>query len=132
MGKYIMTYSLEIQEKSEHIEVRVSGERIRGQEIEDALNMWKIVAKKCDETGISRVLVVSTVTGSLPIISAYEIATSTDKVNWNRKFRTAIVDLNEESRQINLFGETVVVNRGYFQVKVFDNQSEAVKWLLKS
>jgi len=127
-----MNYFVKIQEKPEYIDVRVSGERIRGQEVKNALDTWTMVAKKCDDAGISRVLVVSTLTGSLPTMSAYEIAASADKVNWNRKFRTAIVDLNEESRQINLFGETVAVNRGYYQVKVFDNESEAVKWLLES
>lgn len=65
-----MTYDIAIQEKPRYIEVRVSGKRIRDQETKDALDMWTMVAKKCDETGIFRVLVVSTLTGSLPTLSA--------------------------------------------------------------
>jgi len=127
-----MTYNIAIQEKQRYIEVKVSGERIRGQEAKDALDMWRVVAEKCNDTGMSRVLVIFSLTGTPPIISAYDVASSPEQVGWSRMFKTAIVDLNEESRQINLFGETVAVNRGFSQTKVFDNENKAVEWLLES
>jgi hypothetical protein len=128
-----MTYDIVIQEKQHYLEVRVSGTRIKSRETKDALDMWRVVAEKCNDTGMSHVLVILSLTGgSTSIMPAYDIASSAEQVGWRRKFKTAIVDLNEESRQVNLFGETVAVNRGFSQIKVFDDENKAVEWLQKS
>jgi hypothetical protein len=56
---------------------------------------------------------------------------SEEEFGWSRRFKLAIVDVNEDSRKDNLFTETVAVNRGY-NVKIFDNENDAKEWLLQS
>jgi hypothetical protein len=75
--------------------------------------------------GYSLILAIFKLSGRLPVMPAYEIASSPEEFGWSRKFKLAIVDVNNESRQDNLFAETVAVNRGY-NVKIFDNEKDAL------
>ena len=80
---------------------------------------------------MDRILVISRATGRIPTLEGYEVAGHSEEFGWSRDYKLALVDLNEESLQDNLFAETVAVNRG-FNVKVFDNVKEAEIWLLVS
>ena len=126
-----MSLEISIKEFQDYIRVEVSGARTSGKEKEDAVNLWRRVVDACSESGINRVLVVSSVTGRIPTLEAYEVAGHPEEFGWSRDYKLALVDLDEESRRDNIFAENVAVNRG-FQVKVFDNEQEAEIWLLVS
>jgi hypothetical protein len=124
-----MPYDFNIDVKQDHIRVEVIGHRSKGKEFEDAVRVWSQEADVCREKEINRVLAISKVTGQLPTIAAYDIAEPPGSFGWSQRFKFAYVDLNEESRNENVFSETVAINRGY-NVKLFDNEQDAKEWLL--
>ena len=126
-----MSLEISIQEFPEYIRVEVSGVRTSGKEKDDAIMLWRRVVEACRESGLARILVISNVTGRIPTLEAYEVAGHPEEFGWNREYKLALVDLDDESRQDNLFAENVAVNRG-FHVKVFDNEKEAEIWLVVS
>jgi hypothetical protein len=125
-----MPYDFTIHNKGDHIRAEISGKRIRNKEVEDMVRVLFHVTDFCRKEGISRILIISSLTGRIPAIAAYEIAQYTEKHGWNRSFKIADVDLNKESLEDSLFIETVAVNRGY-RFRVFDNEKDAESWLLE-
>ena len=124
-----MSLEISIQEFPDYLRVELSGARTSGREKEDAIDIWRQVIEACQTSGVNRILVISRVSGRIPTLDAYEVAGHPEKFGWSRDYKMALVDLDEESLQDNLFAETVAVNRG-FDVKVFDNEKEAEIWLL--
>lgn len=124
-----MALEVSIQECKDHIRVEVSGERTSGNEKEDAINLWTQVVEVCRKSEVKKILVISTLTGRVPAVKTYDIAGNPEAFGWSREYKLALVDLDENSRQHNLFAEDVAVNRG-FHVKVFDNEEDAKDWLL--
>jgi hypothetical protein len=127
-----MTYTLSTQEKQTYIRAEVSGERKRGQEAQDAFQVWLAIAELCRNKGISRALVIFNLSGELPIMAGYDIASSGLKMELLTSLtRVALVDNNEQSRENNRFAETVAANRGAGGgIKVFGDEKEALDWLL--
>ena len=64
-------------------------------------------------------------------MAGYNIVESSDKFNWNLRFRLAVVYPHKERFLDAHFVETVAVNRGCM-VKMFENEQEANFWLLGS
>lgn len=127
----IVAYKIDIQEQGDYLRATVSGERVEGQELDDAVGVWLQLAGLCHQKGHSRVLALVDLTGEIPPMVAYKLAESPDRFGWSRTFKAAVVDINEVSRNSNRFTETVAVNRGY-QVKIFSCEQEAIGWLLGS
>ena len=127
-----MSFNVSIEEKQDYIRVAVSGERIRGQVENDAIAVWSNVAEVCNKNGIFRVLAVLSLTGDLPTMAAYDVGTSLVKNDLMNKLKIAVADLNEKSRRTNLFLETVAVNRRGIsnRSRIFDNEKNAIEWLL--
>jgi len=125
-----MPYNVSIQEKQDYIRIEVTGERDRGHEAKDAIDLWTDIAAVCKTKGIFRVLAIYNLSGDLPTMAAYNVGTKLVENDTIRKMKVALVDLNERSRRTNLFTETVVANRSSSnQGKVFDNENEAIEWL---
>ena len=124
-----MPYELSIQEKENYIRVEVSGQRTPGHEVEDAITVWSRVAEVCNAKQMDRVLSIYNLTGRLPARAAHAIAYDPAKFGWSKRFKVALVDLNEESRQDMFFVEDVAVSSGY-RVRIFDAEQEAEAWLL--
>jgi hypothetical protein len=127
-----MAYNVSIQEKQGYIRVEVSGERASGQEAKDAVDLWGNLAEVCNRKGVFRVLAIYNLSGDLPTMAAYDAGVSLVKIDLMKKLKVALVDLNEKSRKINLFTETVAVNRSSYsdRGKVFDDENKAIEWLL--
>ena len=127
-----MSFNVSIEEKHDYIRVEVSGERIRGQVESDSIAVWSNVAEVCNKNGVFRVLAVLNLTGDLPTMAAYNVGSSLVNNDLMKKLKIAVVDLNEKSRRINLFLETVAVNRGGIGDRsgIFANEKNAIEWLL--
>ena len=125
-----MSYEVNIQEQQDHIRVEVSGERIPGHEEDDAIEVWSCVAKNCEAKKQDRILCIHSVTGRLPATAAHAIGFDPARFGWDRRFQLALVNVNEESRLDTLFLEDVAVSSGY-QMRVFDDEEEARKWLIE-
>lgn len=124
-----MPYQVHIKTQGDHIRALVSGTRAPGHEVEDSVHTWKQVANACRDTGIEKILAVFELEGRLSPIDAYDIVARTEEFGWSHAFKMAVVDLNKETLEDNLFAETVAVNRAY-EIMVFDNEAEATDWLL--
>lgn len=124
-------YQLTITEKSDYLLAEVSGERIPGQEAENALKFWGHIVELCKAKGFAKMLVITNLTGRLPASEAFKIGDSAFPLGWDRHFKVAYVDLNADSLEDNLFSETVAFNRG-INAKVFGNVKEAKSWLQKN
>jgi len=124
-----MPYEVRIREFEDYIKVEASGKRTPGNEEKDALSVWSRVAEVCRAKQIDRILGIYNITGRLPTPAAHAIAYNPARFGWSRRFKLALVDLNEESRQDVLYVEDVAVSSGY-KVRVFDNEQEAKAWLL--
>lgn len=124
-----MAYSIRISKTEKYIRADVSGNWNPGSELDDALNTWSAMAKYCKVQNTNRILSVWDVRGHLPTVAAYNLIGSLGKIGWEYRFRAAVVHLNENRLKDSLFVETVAINRG-FQVKMFDNEESALRWLL--
>lgn len=125
-----MPYKVLIEEKQDYIRVEVSGERTSGQEERDAKQVWSEVAAICTRSGKRKILAIFTLRGKLPTLAAFSLGENPEEFGLGRNFRIALIDLNEESREMNRFAETVAHNRGFSIAKVFDNEREGAEWLI--
>lgn len=124
-----MTYNAKFETLDDFVQVTVSGSRIQGQEVADAIGVWSQVADYCREAKIVKILAILQLEGRLPTMDAYEIVARAEEFGWSHSLRLALVDTNTESLEDNLFTETVAVNRAY-PIKVFDDIAAAKTWLL--
>jgi hypothetical protein len=124
-----MPYNFIIQKKENYIRIEMSGTRIRGKELEDLIPVFSKGVELSRIEGMNRILIISRLIGPVHTMEAFDLIEFAEKSGWGRNFRIANVDMNEESRQSHLFAETVAVNRGY-AYKVFDNEEQAIEWLL--
>lgn len=126
-----MSYNVVIEEKEGFLRVEVSGDRVPGQEAENGIEVWAHLADICRDKGYEKVLAVINLSGHLPTTASYKIASEPDRFGWEKRFKVAVVDLNQESRLENYTTAAIAVNQGY-DVKIFDNEDTARAWLLQS
>ncbi len=126
-----MPYDVSIEAQENFIKVEISGTRRPDSAVDDSVDLWGRVAAASRDHGVDRILAVFRVVGRLSPIDAYDIVARTDEFGWSHAFKMAVVDLNRETLEDNLFAETVAVNRAY-QIMVFDNVEDAQEWLLDS
>lgn len=124
-----MSYHIVMEIREDYLRVEVSGHRDPGDEVARSLESWRKVANICREHDIRAVLTILNLSGRLPILAAYNIGTSLSETGLPKSTRFAVVDMNEDSREGNLFSETVATNRGYVG-RVFANEDAALAWLL--
>jgi len=124
-----MPYETAFEFFDSYARVEISGDRRPGHEVADALHAGRQVSAACKEHGVNKLLVILKMTGRLPATDAHEIYSNPEAFGWSRDIKVALIDENPESMEDNLFSETVAVNRAY-NVLVFDNEDEALEWLL--
>ncbi len=123
-----MAVELVISEQAGILRVELTGTRELDRVDNEAHAVWSRVADECRARNRNRVLAVSRLQGPLPPFKAYRVATSFAAYTWDRGFKLAFVDLNEESRSDNEFAALVARNRGWI-ARVFCHESEAIEWL---
>lgn len=126
-----MPYEFDLETLNDHIRVAVSGIRTPGSAAIDAGRIGRVIAKECDRSQISKVLIVLSLSGRLPALDALEMVTESREYGWSHKFQLAFVNFDPESYDDTLFIETVAVNRAY-PMKVFNNEHDAREWLLNT
>ena len=127
----VVPYDVKIETQDSFISVHISGTRLPGSAVEDSVGLWGQVADACRDHGVEKILAVFEVEGRLSPIDAYDIVARTGEFGWSHAFKMAVVDLNKDTLEDNLFAETVAVNRAY-QIMVFDNAVDAEEWLLET
>ena len=112
------------------VQLEIAGFYTPGNEPAEARKLWSEVAAACRTSGKRRVLVRSSMTGELPPMVGYELASKPELFGWERAFRIAMVFAHKERYESHLFPETVFVNR-YYDMKAFMDEDEAITWLLR-
>jgi len=126
-----MRYKLSSEEKQGYILFEVTGERIKGQEAKDALEIWEKIGEICNEKKILKALVIFNLKGDLPTMVAFKSGLSIADIDSLQNLKIAFIDLNRDSRQVNRFSETVAANRIDISecFNMFDDENEAIEWL---
>ncbi len=129
-----MRYKLAIKEEQGYILFKVTGNRIKGEENKDALEIWLKVGEVCNDKRIFKALVIFNLTGELSTMVAYRAVESLANISSLQNLKIAFIDLNTSSSKINRFSETVAVNRIDIResFNMFDDEEEAKEWLFKS
>ncbi len=127
----IFNMSLKLKHKAfkDYLRVEFNGNRTPGQEVEEGIATWKQVADIARKVKLNRIMVVSKVKGRLPAVSAFNITESLDIIGWQQDFIIAGVAPDKIAfTNLSIF-ETIMQNLGY-EGKMFENESDAKKWLL--
>ena len=123
-----MPYNVQIQIQPDHVHAELSGERVPGKELENAIHVLVQLAKLCEENGLSKILVSIDLIGDFPVLSAFKLAEAPQDFGWDKTLRIAAVDKNEKSREMMQLIASIAANRG-FSVQVFHDESAAKAWL---
>jgi hypothetical protein len=126
-----MPYETTFELFEHYARVEISGDRRPGHEVADGILGGQEISATCKSHGITKLLAIFKMTGRLPATEAHELYSNPDAFGWSRDIKVALVDENPDSREDSLFSETVAVNRAY-NMRVFDEQDEALDWLLEN
>lgn len=120
-----------IGSEGDHIRLDVLSDWTEGHEVEETLAVWSQVADACREHGLERVLAVFHIRGKIPTMYGYEIANDPASVGIERRFKIALMYVDEQRYKSSFFTETIAVNR-FYNVKVFNDEEAALEWLLQT
>jgi hypothetical protein len=119
----------EICQDEGYLKVEVSGQRVAGKELLHAKEALANIKKRCEIHSVFKALAIMNLSGEMPFMSAFKLGEKAEQFGWGRGFKIAAVYSDKEAHEVMVFAETVTVNRGY-NVGVFNDEAEAVKWLL--
>lgn len=120
-----MQNKLEVRFEGNHVLVIADGDK----DYRFIDKMWREVAAVCEEKSCFNVLGLANSSTPAEAVEGYETAALFHELHIDRRYRIAWVEMNEESRSIVEFVQTVLANRG-LPGRVFDTEAEAREWLL--
>ena len=125
-----MWYEMNYSDEADLLRVEIYGQRPSDlNELKRVSHeAWTEIARRTNDLGKRKLLVVSHATGSYSTVSAYEINTTLAKCGVRSGWMIAFVALDPDSYDEVKFCETIAVNRG-FQVGVFANEEAGRQWL---
>lgn len=121
-----MTYEVTIEAMGDHLHVRCSG--VLNYKV--ALDTWQRIVKACDERQCYKVLGEQYMDNPLSTMDAWDHQTIFAEAGVTHKLRIAWVDLNPATVEKTRFAETVLINRGLVNGRLFTDITEARCWLL--
>lgn len=124
-----MAYILEFRVDGNVLCVHATGDRSSENPLAAAKDLWVQVALECEETGISRVLLLSEINGRFPTCACYETISSLDECGVSRAWKIAYVNDDERWRGDLMFMAALAAYQGFF-VQLFESEAEARKWLI--
>lgn len=117
-------FEIRFEKKSDYIYVFVTG---REDSVEVSLCYWKEIVEECIGLGIKAVLIEEDFPNQISATDIYGAMTEIAKMV-PTGLRVAFVDRRTEQHDLNLFAETVAVNRGAVG-RVFGSVESAREWL---
>lgn len=123
----IMTYQHCIEEINDFLRVEVSGTRTLGNSYDDALGVWSDIAQRAAALGLTKVLYLSHVSGSLSVMEAYDIVDELVAKRWN-SLKIAYVDFaGVENDDLMMIKAICLKHRVILDV--FPTEDGAIAWL---
>ena len=119
-------YDLKFETREGYLYAYVAGEH---DNYDICVAYWGEIAKKLEEMGIDRVMIVEDIVEESPIADVYELASQLADMGF-RGIRIAFVDRYSSHLELNEFGVLVGSNRGLIG-QAFSDEAEAEKWLME-
>jgi len=110
----------------DYIEARSTGDK----SYQTAVMLWQEIIRVCAEHDCYRVLGIGESTKPMPTMDAMNHTKLFQDFSITRKYQIAWVELNREAVDSIKFVETVLLNRGLLNGKLFLDVAEAKRWLL--
>lgn len=121
-----MSYAMSVTFKEGYIEAHSKGDK----SYQTAVTLWQEITRVCDEHRCYRVLGIGESTTAMPTMDAMQHPQLFEDFAVTRKYKIAWVELNKNAVGSIKFLETVLLNRGLLNGKLFPSVEEAKLWLL--
>ena len=122
-----MKYQKSVTYMGEYIEAHSIGEK----SYQTAVELWSEITKACVKHNCFKVLGIGESTKPMPVMDAFDHQKLFRDFEVTRKYKIAWVEINKNAVASVKFLETVLLNRGMLNGKLFDTVVEAKQWLLK-
>ena len=121
-----MSYQMSVIFMGDYVEARSTGDK----SYQTAVALWREIIRVCDEHDCYKVLGIGQSTTPMPTMDAMNHTKLFQEFSITRKYQIAWVELNREAVGSIKFLETVLLNRGLLNGKLFHEVAEAKRWLL--
>jgi hypothetical protein len=118
------TFEIQYQECEGYLHAFIKGKK---DSVAAALEYWQCVIDECKRRGFRALLVEEDFPNQLSTVDIFTITSAIPGMG-STGLKIAFVDRKAEHNELNLFGESVAVNRGVFG-RVFPTLEEAAAWL---
>ena len=121
-----MSYQMSVIFMGNYVEARSTGDK----SYQTAVALWREIIRVCDEHDCYKVLGIGESTTPMSTMDAMNHTKLFQDFSITRKYQIAWVELNREAVGSIKFLETVLLNRGLLNGKLFHEVAEAKRWLL--
>lgn len=125
LGFVIMNYEMSVTFKEGYVEARSTGDK----SYQTAVALWKEITRVCEEHHCYKVLGIGESTTAMPTMDAMQHPQLFKDFAITRKYKIAWVELNKDAVEGIKFLETVLLNRGLLNGKLFSDVEEARRWI---
>lgn len=123
-----MTYQMSVTFEGDHVLARSMGEK----SYQTAVALWREIVRTCEKHECFQVLGIGESTSPMPTMDAFNHTKLFEDFNITQRYKIAWVELNREAVESVRFLETVLLNRGMLNGKLFHDLAEAKDWLLRA
>jgi hypothetical protein len=118
-------FEIRYEEREGYLHAYISGEE---DSVASALEYWRRVIAECRRRGLKALLVEESFPNQLSTMDMYTVTSAIPEMG-SRGLKIAFVDKEAGHSELNMFGETVAVNRG-IHGRVFPSAEKAAAWLI--
>lgn len=122
-----MPYQYEIENTEHNIRVEISGDRKPDNAVRDALDVWAVIAEKAELLGRKKVLYISHICGSIPVMEAYDVVDQFVNNDWTH-LQIAYIDLAHSQEDDLRMLKAICFQHG-IQFEFFQSEVEGQEWL---
>lgn len=121
-----MSYQMSVTFEGDHILARSIGKK----SYQSSVALWQEIVRVCEAHDCYSVLGIGESVSAYPTMDAYNHTKLFDDFRITHKYRIAWVELNPDAVASIKFLETVLLNRGKLNGRLFHEVEEARRWLL--
>ncbi|WP_415904918.1 hypothetical protein ACMXYW_01135 [Neptuniibacter sp. QD48_55] len=122
-----MAYQYQIENTGKYIRVEISGSRKPEHAVREALDVWAVIAETAQSLGQQKVLYLSHICGSIPVMEAYDVVDQFVNNDWTH-LKIAYIDL-VDSDEDDLMMLKAICFQHEIQFEFFDNEEQGQDWL---
>lgn len=122
-----MPYQMSVTFEGDHVLAHSVGDK----NYQTSVALWQEIVKTCEEYHCFSILGIGESTSPMPTMDAFNHTKLFEDFQITHKYRIAWVELNPQAVNSVKFLETVLLNRGKLNGKLFHAVDEAKRWLLQ-